>query len=108
MPLRFRKRCPIGCYVRALDRHERCQDTETLVEANGIDLSAIGKAYIDQTRDLARSSARFTDKMPLNFFYTSLIHRALPNAHIVAVRRGAMDSCLSNYRQLLTAQHSYR
>jgi hypothetical protein len=45
--------------------------------------------------------------MPLNFFYAGLIHRALPNAQIVALRRGAMDSCLSNYRQLLTVQHSY-
>jgi tetratricopeptide (TPR) repeat protein len=82
-------------------------DGETLIKANKLNLSEIGKDYINATKDLARGSARFTDKMPLNFFYASLIHRALPGAHIVAVRRGAMDSCLSNYRQLLTVQDSY-
>ena len=82
-------------------------DGETLIKANQLNLSEIGKAYINNTKDLARGSARFTDKMPLNFFYAGLIHRALPDAHIVAVRRGAMDSCLSNYRQLLTVQDSY-
>jgi tetratricopeptide (TPR) repeat protein len=82
-------------------------DGETLLKATKLNLPEIGQAYIESTKDLARGSARFTDKMPLNFFYAGLIHRALPNARIVALRRGAMDSCLSNYRQLLTVQDSY-
>ena len=45
--------------------------------------------------------------MPLNFFYAGLIHRALPNARIIALRRGAMDSCLSNFRQLFSTQYSF-
>jgi hypothetical protein len=45
--------------------------------------------------------------MPLNFFYAGLIHRALPNARIIALRRGSMDSCLSNYRQLFSTGYSY-
>ena len=67
----------------------------------------MGKKYLEETAELRRASPRFTDKMPLNFFYAGLIHQALPNARIVALRRGAMDSCLSNYRQLLTVEHSY-
>ena len=47
------------------------------------------------------------DKMPLNFFYAGLIHRAFPDARIIALRRGAMDSCLSNFRQLFSTQYSY-
>jgi tetratricopeptide (TPR) repeat protein len=82
-------------------------DGETLAEANNLDLAEIGRSYIRNTTELSRGAARITDKMPLNFFYASLIHRALPGARIVALRRGAMDSCLSNYRQLLTVQHSY-
>lgn len=82
-------------------------DGETLTRASELDLAAIGSVYIENTKELSRGAARFTDKMPLNFFYAGLIHRALPNARIVALRRGAMDSCLSNYRQLLTVQHSY-
>jgi len=88
-------------------RSNMVMDGETLTKANKLDLSKIGRAYIDASKDLARGSARFTDKMPLNFFYAGLIHRALPDARFVAVRRGAMDSCLSNYRQLLTVQDSY-
>lgn len=82
-------------------------DSETMEKANLLPLEKIGRAYLESTKHLMRGAPRFTDKMPLNFFYASLIHRALPNARIVALRRGAMDSCLSNYRQLLTAQHSY-
>jgi tetratricopeptide (TPR) repeat protein len=91
----------------ARTRSNMVMDGETLIKANKLNLSEIGTDYINITKDLARGSARFTDKMPLNFFYASLIHRALPDAHIVALRRGAMDSCLSNYRQLLTVQDSY-
>ena len=80
---------------------------ETLMQANKLNLAEIGQAYIESTRDLTGGSARITDKMPLNFFYAGLIHRSLPNARIVALRRGAMDSCLSNYRQLLTAPGSF-
>ena len=36
-----------------------------------------------------------------------MIHRALPDARIVALRRGAMDSCLSNFRQLFSTQFSF-
>lgn len=82
-------------------------DSDTLLRAERLDLGAIGAAYMKHTEELARGAPRITDKMPLNFFYAGLIHRALPNARIVALRRGAMDSCISNYRQLLTVQHSY-
>ena len=50
---------------------------------------------------------RSIDKMPLNFFYAALIHRALPNAKIICLRRGALDACLSNYRQLFATTFSY-
>jgi tetratricopeptide (TPR) repeat protein len=82
-------------------------DAETFLQSSNINLSEIGQNYLDATKELTRGSKRFTDKMPLNFFYAALIHQALPNARIIALRRGAMDSCLSNYRQLLTVQHSY-
>lgn len=82
-------------------------DPETLRASSGINLSKIGASYVQQTAALARGAGRFTDKMPLNFFYAGLIHRALPNARIIALRRGALDSCLSNYRQLFSTGFSY-
>ncbi len=85
----------------------RVLDVETLQNTPGADLAALGHDYIHDTQHLARGAARFTDKMPLNFFYAGLIHRALPNARIVALRRDPMDSCLSNYRQLFSTAFSY-
>jgi hypothetical protein len=82
-------------------------DENTLNKATALNLAGIGKSYIEATQELARGAARMTDKMPLNFFYAGLIHAALPNARIVALRRGAMDSCLSNYRQLFSTGFSY-
>lgn len=82
-------------------------DEKTLRDSLDIDLSEIGQRYIEKTIDLARGARRMTDKMPLNFFYAGLIHQALPHARIVALRRGAMDSCLSNFRQLFSTGFSY-
>jgi tetratricopeptide (TPR) repeat protein len=88
-------------------RSNLVMDAETLGAAHTLDLHQAGQRYIDSTKDLARGAGRFTDKMPLNFFYAQLIHKAMPHARIIALRRGAMDSCLSNYRQLFSTQHSY-
>lgn len=82
-------------------------DPETLRAAVELDLKNVGQLYKNSTKELKRGAEKMIDKMPLNFFYAGLIHRALPDARIIALRRGAMDSCLSNYRQLLTVQHSY-
>lgn len=82
-------------------------DAETFERSSEIDLSRVGHSYIESTMDRARGAKHMIDKMPLNFFYAGLIHRALPNARIIALRRGAMDSCLSNYRQLFSTQYSY-
>lgn len=82
-------------------------DEDTLQRAAESDLLKIGHDYIINTEELARGAKHMVDKMPLNFFYAGLINQALPNARIIALRRGAMDSCLSNFRQLFSTQYSY-
>lgn len=82
-------------------------DAPTFLAAKDIELSKIGQKYLDTTKILAKQSSFMVDKMPLNFFYAALITRAFPTVKIVALRRGAMDSCLSNYRQLFSTQFSY-
>ncbi len=82
-------------------------DAETLDAARAMDLSGLGQAYIDSTRPLSGAAARFVDKMPLNVFYAGLILRALPNARVVCLRRGALDSIVSNFRQLFATDYPY-
>jgi tetratricopeptide (TPR) repeat protein len=85
-------------------------DSDTVAAAanfNSETFKQIGREYLALTQELSRGAARIIDKMPLNFLYCGLIHQALPNARIIALRRNPMDSCLSNYRQLLTTQQAY-
>jgi tetratricopeptide (TPR) repeat protein len=82
-------------------------DEETLMASPRVDPAALGRAYIDSTRPRTGHTARFVDKLPLNFLYLGLIRLALPNAKLVCLRRDPMDTCLSNYRQLFATSFTY-
>ncbi|MBX3511931.1 MAG: sulfotransferase [Hyphomonadaceae bacterium] len=81
-------------------------DAATLDAATAADPAHIGRLYAETTRQHAQSKPRFIDKMPINFFYAALIHRALPDARIIAMRRNPMDACLGNYRHPLAVAPS--
>lgn len=83
-------------------------DIATLNASVSLDNEDLGESYITSTRPRTGHTAHFIDKLPMNFMYLGLIHRALPNAKIVCLRRDPMDTCLSNYRQLfaLNFKHS--
>jgi hypothetical protein len=82
-------------------------DPATLRAAAAADGGAMGEAYLQSTRPRTGHTAHFIDKMPLNFFYAGLIHRALPNARIICLRRNPLDTCLSNFRQLFATRFPY-
>jgi len=82
-------------------------DKETVMAAASINFSQLGKAYIDSTRAITGSSAKFVDKMPLNILYAGFIIKALPKAKIICLDRGALDTIVSNYRQLFSVNFSY-
>lgn len=64
------------------------------------DLGALGAAYLDESQLFrSRSSAIFTDKLPHNFEHVGLIHKILPKAVIVDVRRNPMDCGYSLFKQ---------
>jgi hypothetical protein len=63
-------------------------------------LREFGNEYVAQVRALAPAAARVVDKMPANFRFVGLIHRALPNAKIIHVYRDPVDTCMSCYAQL--------
>lgn len=88
-------------------RSARVLDPEVVQRGLDADPAALGRAYVDSTRPRTGHTAFFTDKTPLNFLLAGFIHRALPNARIVCLRRNPLDTCLSNFRQLFATGFSY-
>jgi tetratricopeptide (TPR) repeat protein len=72
-----------------------------------IDRAALGRAYLESTRPQTGHTARFIDKMPLNFLNCGLICAALPDARIIALDRDPMDACYAMYKTLFTSSYLF-
>ncbi|HTC51943.1 MAG TPA: sulfotransferase [Steroidobacteraceae bacterium] len=73
---------------------------ELVRQSAEIDFAQLGRDYLARVRAAGITAARFTDKMPLNYLYCGLIHRALPRARIVHVRRHPMAACYAMFKTL--------
>lgn len=71
------------------------------------DWRAVGDDYLRRSALVAGRAPRFTDKLPHNFLYLGFIALALPGARIVWVRRGTLDTCIGNLRQLFAPESPY-
>jgi Tfp pilus assembly protein PilF len=47
------------------------------------------------------------EKLPANYLYVGAIHRALPQAKILLLRRSPLDSCFAMYRTLFAAGYPF-
>ena len=65
-----------------------------------MDLSQLGKQYLEKTAWRTKGRPYFTDKETSNFTYAGFIAKALPNSRIIHIRRNPMDACFSGYKQL--------
>jgi tetratricopeptide (TPR) repeat protein len=88
-------------------RSPKVLDPEVVRRGLDADPADLGHAYLASTRPATGSTPHFTDKTPLNFLLIGFIHRALPNARIICLRRQPMDTVLSNFRQLFATGFSY-
>jgi Sulfotransferase family len=75
-------------------------------------LRRIGADYEALVRKLSEKSgragiARITDKMPSNYYFAGLIHLALPNAKIIHTIRDPVDTCVSCFSKLFTAEQNH-
>jgi hypothetical protein len=70
-------------------------------------LRAFGERYLAQTAKLAPGAPHVVDKMPINFAYAGLIRLILPGARLIHSRRDPVDTCLSCYSKLFTAEQSF-
>lgn len=74
---------------------------DDIARLGGVDPSAIAEGYLRRTRGYyAGNATHLIDKNPMNVFAAGVIAGALPNARILCLERGAMDTCYSNLRQL--------
>ena len=94
--------------------HKLCADTlggdylEKVGEISATDLAALGQEYIDDSAIFrSEGAAYFTDKLPHNFEHIGLIHKILPHAVILDIRRNPLDCGLSLYRQYFAAGVGY-
>jgi tetratricopeptide (TPR) repeat protein len=75
-----------------------------------LDATAIGKIgarYLTELRKLASQAPHITDKMPSNYYFAGLIHLALPNAKIIHTIRNPVDTCISCFSKLFSAEQNH-
>ena len=68
---------------------------ESLADDPVPEFGALGESHARRLAELAPGAARVVDKNPGNYRRLGLIHLILPNAAIIHVRRGPMDTCFS-------------
>ncbi|MBB3860340.1 thioredoxin-like negative regulator of GroEL [Novosphingobium hassiacum] len=99
---------PLAVKQLSQTRSRLVLDPATVEALAGRSAHALGELYLTRARQNAgAASARFTDKFPLNFLYIGWIVQALPNANIVCLRRGAMDTVWSNFKHLFATGSPY-
>ncbi len=67
--------------------------------AAAADPQTVAAGYARRARAGA-SGGWVIEKLPTNYLYVGAIHRALPGAKIILVRRAPLDSCFAMYRTL--------
>ncbi|HEX7325944.1 MAG TPA: sulfotransferase [Rhodanobacteraceae bacterium] len=72
-----------------------------------LDYTTLGQRYLDETQWRAEGRRFYVDKLLSNFKLIGPIHRALPQAPIVHLKRAPMGICFSNYRALLGVHYPW-
>jgi tetratricopeptide (TPR) repeat protein len=99
---------PILMTQEASRAHEQLgmADSTLLAAATMIDWSRLGSRYLAAVREL--SDRPYTlDKLPFNFRYCGLIHKALPGARILHVRRHPLDTCYAVFKSLFEGAYHF-
>ena len=73
---------------------------ELIASSAHVDPKQLAEDYLDRTRVHTGKTARFTDKLPLNYLYCGLIQRAFPQARIIHVTRHPLATCYGVFKVL--------
>lgn len=82
---------------------------ELINRSRDIDFKELGARYLRQTQWRAQGRGYYINKLPTNFPFVDIIHRALPHAPILHMVREPMDVCFSNLKAMFgnTSAYSY-
>ena len=69
--------------------------------------NSFAESYLNSLYSFDKSSKKYADKMPSNFFYIGLINILFPNAKIIHCTRDVIDNCVSCYTSPLSETHLY-
>ena len=87
--------------TRCVRRQGTPADRHHFIELSSLlNFKDLGRAYLNSVLPRRSTKPRFIDKLPLNFLYCGLIHKALPSAKIIHVTRRPMDACYAMYKRL--------
>jgi tetratricopeptide (TPR) repeat protein len=75
---------------------------ELVARAATLDFAALGRDYLARTRPATGHTPHFTDKMPVNYLYCGIIHRAFPKAKIVHLTRHPLAVSYAMYKTLFS------
>jgi len=70
-------------------------------------LRQIASRYLAGVRKHSPDAKHITDKMPSNYYFAGLIHLAMPNAVIIHSVRDPVDTCISCFSKLFTAEQNH-
>jgi tetratricopeptide (TPR) repeat protein len=92
----------VGRLIQNIGRDRRARDAypEAVRDFDGKAWAALGRTYLENTRQYRGTAPGFIDKNPNNFPSVGLLALALPNARVINARRHPLDTCLSCYTQL--------
>jgi len=99
----------LECFTREMillvrqSTQEKWDRLELVERTLDLDFAKLGHRYCMAARKSVGDSARFTDKLPLNYLYCGLIAKALPAAKFLFVNKHPLDSIYSMYKCLFKA-----
>lgn len=80
---------------------------ELINRSRDIDFDELGVRYLRQTQWRAQGRDYYINKLPTNFPFVDIIHRALPHAPILHTVREPMDVCFSNLKAMFGHASAY-
>jgi tetratricopeptide (TPR) repeat protein len=85
----------------------RLSRRELVAVSANLDFAALGADYLARTRPRAAHLRRCIDKLPLNYLYCGIIHRALPNARILHMTRHPLATCYAVFKVLFNQGYPF-